>query len=264
MSVKGYWANLPSGAFQTLPAGTIAVLPIGATEQHGPHLPVNVDTVLTDAVVSRTLTQLGPSQNVLIMPTLTVTKSGEHDRHPGTLSLSGETLLAILRDVAASVARAGIKRLVLFNGHGGNTAALEIAARDMRTAQDLIAVTCSWFGFATYDGLIDPDDLAHDLHAGFIETSAMLAVLPELVDMTQAKNFTAAMRNWSQDHPQIGLNGQQARPGWIIDDLNAEGACGNAAAATAEAGSKLLDSAAQGFATFLQSFATFDHRAASK
>lgn len=264
MSVQGYWAELPSSAFRTLPDDTVAVLPLGATEQHGPHLPVNVDTALIDAVLLQTLTQLAPTQNVLLLPTLSVTKSGEHDRHPGTLSLSGDTLLAVLRDVAASVARTGIRRLVLFNGHGGNTAALEMAAREMRMAHGMIVVTCSWFGFADHEGLIDPADLAHDLHAGFVETSAMLAVAAGLVDMEKARDFHPAMQDWSGRHPQIGLAGQPVRPGWIIDDLNADGACGNAAAATAEAGQHLISSAARGFAEFLQSFATFDHRAAQK
>lgn len=264
MSVQGYWAELSSRAIAALPEGAIAVLPIGATEQHGPHLPVNVDTSLINAVVAQTMPVLDPELNVLVLPTLTITKSGEHDRHPGTLSLSGDTLLAVLRDIAQSVARAGVQRLVLFNGHGGNTAILEIAARDMRIAHDLIAVSCSWFGFAQYKGLLEQDALSHDLHAGFIETSAMLAAHPTLVEMSRAENFGTAMQSWSKDLQAIGLAGQPARPGWIIDDLNPQGACGNAAAATAEAGRHLLSSAAMGFAEFLTQFAKFNHRAASE
>lgn len=264
MSVQGYWAELSSRAIAALPEGAIAVLPIGATEQHGPHLPVNVDAALINAVVAQTMPLLDPALNVLVLPTLTITKSEEHDRHPGTISISGDTLLAVLRDIAQSVARAGVQRLVLFNGHGGNAAILEIAARDVRIAHDLIAVSCSWFGFAQYEGLMDQDALSHDLHAGFIETSAMLAVHPALVDMRRAEDFGTAMQSWPQDFQAIGLAGQPARPGWIIDDLNPQGACGNAAAATAEAGQHLLSSAAMGFAEFLKQFAKFDHRAASQ
>lgn len=261
MSVQGYWADLPSSKFETLPADMVAVLPIGATEQHGPHLPVNVDTALIEAVTTRSLGLLDPALNVLILPTLSITKSGEHDSFPGTLSLSGETLMAVLRDIASSVARAGVERLVLFNGHGGNAAVLEVAARDMRIRHDLIAQTCSWFGFAQIDGLIDQDALTHDLHAGFLETSAMLAIHPELVDMDKVADFRTAMQDWAEDFPAIGLSGQPARPGWIAQDLNAHGACGNAAAATAAAGEQLMTTAAEGFAAFLKQFARFDHRA---
>ncbi|WP_270729633.1 creatininase family protein [Shimia sp. Alg240-R146] len=264
MTVQGYWADLPSSAFAKLPETTVAVLPIGATEQHGPHLPVNVDTALINAVTRQSLAALDAAMSVLVLPTLTITKSEEHGTHPGTLSLSGETLLAVLRDVAASVSRAGIRRLVLFNGHGGNSAALEIAGRDMRIAHEMIVVSCSWFGFADYDGLIDVADLAYDLHAGFIETSAMLAIHPEVVDMDLAADFRTAMEGWADAFPKIGMSGQPARPGWIIDDLNDQGACGNAAAASAAAGTHLLTTAATNFAEFLKDFAQFDHRASPK
>jgi creatinine amidohydrolase len=263
MSVQGYWADLKAPAFRALPDDLVAVLPVGAVEQHGPHLPVSVDRDLVEAVLTRCLGQLDKAQNVLVLPTLAITKSGEHDRHPGTLSLSADTLLSCLRDIGASVARAGVARLVLFNGHGGNTAVLDIAARDLRMAHDMIVATCSWFGFADYDGLIGDAALAHDLHAGDIETSAMLAARPELVDMGKARNFVTAMQGWEAACRFTGLIGQPARPAWIIDDLNADGACGDASAATAEKGAGLLDSAARNFALFLAEFAGFDHRKGS-
>ncbi|MEO0765377.1 MAG: creatininase family protein [Pseudomonadota bacterium] len=231
----------------------IAVLPLGATEQHGPHLPLTVDTALTEAVLARTQTRA----NALQLPTLSITKSDEHIAHPGTLTLSAETLLAVLRDITASVARARVKRLVYFNGHGGNTALLEIAARAARIDHGLIAAHASWFAFADLSGF-DPSEMAHDLHAGDTETSAMLAVRPDLVNMGLAQDFRTKMQDWETQGRLTGLTGQPARPGWTIDDLNADGALGNAAAATAEKGEMLLNSAAQGFARWLEDFATFD------
>lgn len=260
MSVQGYWADLKAPAFDKLPSDLVAVLPVGAIEQHGPHLPVSVDRDLVDEVVARCLARLDQAQNVLVLPTLAITKSGEHDRHPGTLSLSAETLLACLRDIGASVARAGVSQLVLINGHGGNNATLEIVARDLRMLHDMIVATCSWFGFADYDGLIDDAALTLDLHAGDIETSAMLAARPELVDMSKAGNFVTAMQDREVEYRFIGITGQPARPAWIIDDLNADGACGDASVATAEKGAQFLDSAARNFALFLSEFAGFDHR----
>lgn len=253
-----YWEDLSAPQFRDLNGPVIAVLPLGATEQHGPHLPVSVDSDLVTAVLDRVT--LAPDMTVLVLPTLRITKSGEHDRHPGTLSLTGDTLLAVLRDIAASVSRAGVDRLCLFNGHGGNSALLETAVRDIRMTQDLITVHCSWFAFANFDDVYSPEEVAMDIHGGDCETSPMLAAYPNKVDMTAAKNFRPAMQDWPEKW--IGLTGQAARPGWIIDDLNADGACGNAAAATAEKGTILLTSAAKNFAAFLQEFASFDHRTA--
>ncbi|KPA23726.1 Creatinine amidohydrolase [Shimia sp. SK013] len=260
MSIQGYWADQKAPAFRNLPDDLVAVLPVGAIEQHGPHLPVSVDRDLVEAVLDQALPLLASDQNVLILPTLTITKSGEHDRHPGTLSLSAETLLATLRDIAASVARAGVRRLVFLNGHGGNTAVLDIAARDLRIAHEMIVATCSWFGFADWDVVMDPAAMAYDLHAGDSETSPMLAAKPDLVDMALAENFVPAMPDWEQSNSFIGLTGQAAKPGWIIDDLNASGACGDASAATREKGAHLLASAARNFVAFLSEFSDFDHR----
>jgi creatinine amidohydrolase len=261
MSIQGFWADQPASAFHALPDETIAVLPIGAIEQHGPHLPLSVDRDLVEAAVQRALPLLDTTQSVLVLPTLTITKSGEHDRHPGTLSLSADTLLATLRDIAVSVARTNIQRLVLLNGHGGNNAALDIAARDIRISHNLIVATCSWSAFAEVNGIIAEEDYAFDLHAGESETSAMLAAKPDLVDMSLAQNFAPTMRERKKTSRFIGLTGQAARPAWIIDDLHPEGACGNAAAATVEKGEQLLGSAARNFVEFLKEFAKFDHRA---
>ena len=263
MNLQGFWADLPSSSFGDLPADLVAVLPIGAIEQHGPHLPVSVDRDLIDEVIKRTFAHLEASQNVLVLPTLSIAKSGEHDLHAGTLSLKAETLLAVLGDIGASLARASVKRVVLFNGHGGNNAALEIAARTMRMDHNMIVAPCSWFGFADYEGLIKSEDLDVDLHAGDIETSAMLAARPELVDMNKAQDFRFSDQ-WQTESKFIGLTGQPVRPAWIIGDLNDWGVCGNAARATADRGEKLLESAAENFAKFLQEFSRFDGRKVSE
>lgn len=260
MSVQGYWADLPSSAFAELPEGCVAVLPLGATEQHGPHLPLSVDSDLIGAVAERMLGALAPEQSVLVLPTLTITKSDEHIGFRGTLTLSAETLLAVLRELGASVARAGVSRLVLFNGHGGNSALLQVAARELRLRHELIVVSCSWGGFTDWQGHYDAQAYAHDIHAGDSETSAMLALRPDRVDMGRAQDFRPAMADWDRAFPQIGLTGKPVNPGWLAQDLHPQGACGDAASATAEKGEALLDSAARGFAAFLADFARFDHR----
>ncbi|WP_299722741.1 creatininase family protein [uncultured Tateyamaria sp.] len=247
------WSEQVRGDFDALPDTAIAVLPLGATEQHGPHLPFSVDSALTEAVLARTET----TARALQLPTLSITKSDEHAAHAGTLTLSAETLLATLSDITASVARAGVRRLVYFNGHGGNTALLEVAVRAARIDHGLIAAHTSWLAFADLTGF-DPAALAHDLHAGDVETSAMLAARPDLVRMEHALNFTTRIATWESAGHLTGLTGQPARPGWIIDDLNPEGALGDAASATPNKGQELLDSAGARFARWLEDFATFD------
>ena len=255
MTVQGYWADQPTTAFADLPGDCIAVLPLGATEQHGPHLPLGVDSDLAGAVLARALTRLSPDRSVLVLPTLAVTRSVEHDAFPGTLSLSVDTLLATLRDIGAGVARAGVRRLVLFNAHGGNAAVLEIAARDLRIAHGTIVATSSWFAFAEYAPHYTAEQIRHDIHAGDTETSAMLAVHPQKVAMAAARDFVPTMARWHSAY--IGLD-RAARPAWTAADLHPMGACGNAAAATAEKGAHLLDTAAENVARFLDDFATFD------
>ena len=249
------WADLTQADFTELSPRCVAVLPLGATEQHGPHLSYNVDTCLIDAVLDQVETQA----DALQLPTLTITKSDEHSGVPGTLSLGAETLLAVVRDIVASVAFTGIKRLVFFNGHGGNTALLEIAARAARIDHGLIAAQTSWFAHedARLAGL-NPKAQIYDLHAGETETSAMLAVCPEQVDMCKACNFRTAMYVWEAAGHLTGLTGQPARPGWRIEDLNPDGAVGDASAATAAKGQQLIDTAAKGFGHWLEDFEHFD------
>jgi creatinine amidohydrolase len=216
-----------------------------------------VDTDLVNAVVARTLPLLEPAQDVLFLPTLGITKSDEHASFPGTLWLSAETLLATLKDIISGVAAAGVSRFVFLNAHGGNTAVLEVAARAGRLDHGLIVAHTSWFSFADMSGF-DPQTLSYDLHAGDTETSAMLAVKPERVDMSKAQDFRTSMQDWEAAEHRTGLTGQAARPGWIIEDLNAQGACGNAANASRDKGETLLNSAAAGFAGWLKDFAEFE------
>ncbi|MBL3701740.1 creatininase family protein [Sulfitobacter sp. BDSS02] len=259
MSVQGYWSDLPSSAFRALPSDTIAVLPLGATEQHGPHLPLSVDSDIIGAVAARMLDCLAPEQSVLVLPSFTVSKSDEHDAFPGTLTYSAETLLAMLREIGRSVARAGVDRLLFLNGHGGNAALLQIAARELRQTENLVAASCSWGGFAEWETHFDPAAYSLDIHAGECETSMMLAIRPDRVDMTKAGNFRSALSDWESEFPRIGLGGKPVNPGWLAQDLHPEGACGNASAATVEKGEALLESAGRNLADFLVEFSRFDH-----
>ena len=147
-----FWADLCTRDFARLdPARTIAVLPVAATEQHGPHLPLSVDTVLADGIVAASLPHLPADLSVLFLPTQAVGLSPEHARFPGTLTLKAETVLRLWTDVGESVAAAGVRKLLLFNSHGGQVSVLDLVARDLRARLNLLVYSCSWFKLPLHD-----------------------------------------------------------------------------------------------------------------
>ncbi|WP_374249892.1 creatininase family protein, partial [Thermomonas sp.] len=165
-----FWADLSTRDFAQLDApATVAVLPVAAVEQHGPHLPVSVDTTLVDGVIAASLPHLPAELPVLFLPTQQVGKSNEHIRFPGTLTLSAETLIRVWMELGACVARTGIRKLVLFNSHGGQLSVMDIVARDLRTAHGLIVYSTNWFTLPLGDevnGLFPPEEHRFGIHAG--------------------------------------------------------------------------------------------------
>ena len=254
-----FWADLTSRHFAQLAASpaidrAVAVLPVAATEQHGPHLPVSVDTTLVNGVVAAALPHLPAGLPVLFLPTQQVGKSNEHIRFPGTLTLSAQTVISIWMELGACVARAGIKKLVLFNSHGGQVGVMDIVARDLRTAHDLIVYSANWYSLPLGDavtGLFPPEEHRFGIHAGDMETSMMLALRERYVDMAQAQNFRSSSEQRAAKYPILG-NGRSAKLGWQMQDYNPMGAAGNAAAATAAKGHALIDAAGLQLARLLQ------------
>ncbi len=254
-----FWADLTSRHFAQLAASpsiasTVAVLPVAAIEQHGPHLPMSVDTTLVNGVVNASLAHLPDDLPVLFLPTQQIGKSNEHIRFPGTLTLSAQTLISVWMELGASVARSGLKKLVLLNSHGGQVSVMDIVARDLRTAHDVIVYHTSWYNLPLGDvvtGLFPPEEHRFGIHAGDMETSMMLALAPQLVDMAQAKNFHSTSQDRAAACPILG-NGSSAKLGWQMQDYNPQGAAGNALAATAAKGQLLVDAAGLQLARLLQ------------
>lgn len=252
------WSDLSRGQFAGLDrARTILVLPVGAIEQHGPHRPVSVDRDLAETVVERALEHCADDLAVLCLPGFAYGKSNEHEAIPGTISLSVETLLRLLDDIAASLARTGFRRLILLNAHGGNTPVLEIAARDTKIRHGLQVAVCSWYTFNEADRVSDEREHAFGIHGGLIETSAMLAIAPHLVNMGAAADFANAAERWEDQYHYLGMTPGRSRPAWVIEELNSEGAAGNAAGASRTLGEQLLSTAARNFAAFLSEFEHF-------
>jgi len=254
-----FWSDLGTLDFARRQASgaaqrTVAVLPVAATEQHGPHLPLNVDTTLVDGIVAASLPHLPESMDVLFLPTQAVGKSNEHQRFPGTLTLSAETLIRLWTEIGESVARAGVRKLVLFNAHGGQVSVMDIVARDLRTRCDLLVYSVNWYDLPLgdeVDGLFPPEEHRFGVHAGEIETSMMLALKPDQVDMTQARDFRSTSQDRAQSYPILG-NGRSAKLGWQMQDYHPQGAAGNAARATAEKGQAVVQAAGRQLALLLQ------------
>ncbi len=254
-----FWADLTTRHFRQLAASAVidqavAVLPVAAIEQHGPHLPVSVDTTLVDSVVAASLPHLPAALPVLFLPTQQVGKSNEHIRFPGTLTLSAQTLIAVWMELGACVARAGFRKLVLFNSHGGQVSVMDIVARDLRTAHDLIVYSSNWFTLPLGEpvtGLFPPEEHRFGIHGGDMETSMMLAERGQYVEMAHARHFHTSAEVRAAQYPVLG-NGRTAKLGWQMQDYNPFGAAGNAAAATADKGRAVIDAAGLQLAQLLQ------------
>jgi creatinine amidohydrolase len=250
-----FWADLTSPDFASLdPAATVAVLPVGAIEQHGPHLPLAVDQALVDGMVAAALPLLPAELPVLVLPTQQVGYSPEHQQFRGTLTLSVQTVLASWVELGECVARAGVNKLLLFNSHGGQVSLLDIVARELRTRCNLIVYGCSWWNLPLGDavtGLFPPEEHRFGVHAGEIETSLMLALRPQAVRMAQAQHFASSSQERAAQYPVLG-DGRSAKLGWAMQDYNAQGAAGNAAAASADKGRAVLQATGRELARLLQ------------
>jgi creatinine amidohydrolase len=253
-----HWSTLKSPDFAQLDLPRcIAVLPVAAVEQHGPHLPLNVDATLVDGVVEATLPHLPAAQPVLFLPTQSVGFSPEHTRFAGTLTLKAETVIRLWTELAESVAQTGVKKLVLLNSHGGQVGLLDVVARDLRARLGMLVYSVNWFNLPLTgdDGepvndLFSADEHRFGIHAGEIETSMMLALKPEQVDMAKAQNFHSTSQDRAKKFSILG-DGRSAKLAWQMQDYNPQGAVGNAAAATADKGRALLNAAGRSLAQLL-------------
>jgi creatinine amidohydrolase len=253
-----FWADLSTLDFARLQAtgaaaDVVAVLPVAAIEQHGPHLPVSVDTTLVDSIVAASLPHLRDELPALFLPTQQVGKSNEHIRFPGTLTLSAETVIRVWTEIGQSVARAGVRKLVLFNAHGGQVSLMDIVARELRTVANLLVYSTSWSALPLGEavtGQFTREEHRFGIHAGDIETSMMLALRPQFVDMAQARDFRSTSQQRAAQFPILG-NGTSAKLGWHMQDYNPMGAAGNATLATAEKGRAVVDAAGRQLALLL-------------
>jgi creatinine amidohydrolase len=236
------WADLRAPAFRTLdPDRTIAVLPTAAIEQHGPHLPVGTDTLIAEGMLDAVRAACPDDLDLVILPVQAVGKSNEHLWAAGTLTLTAETALRAWTEIGRSVARAGLRKLVIVNSHGGNLDLVSILSRELRVECGLLAVKTQWMSFGTPDGLFSRREADFGIHGGDRETSLMLAFRPETVDMEAARDFGSTAERAAI--PPIGPTSY----GWIASDLSDAGVVGEAHRATAKKGRVLAAHQAAGF-----------------
>ncbi len=235
-------------------ANTVIVQPMGAIEQHGPHLPLIVDAAIATAVIGQALEKLEPEVPVYVLPTLHYGKSNEHWGFPGTITLSAATLGATLTEVAQSLYRAGFRKLVLLNGHGGQPQVLEIVARDLhqKHADFLLFPLFVWNAPHAAAELLTPKERALGIHAGDAETSVLLSLLPDQVHMDRAVT----------EYPPLQEDGLLSMEGklpfaWTTRDLSRSGVVGDATAATREKGDRILNSVSDGWVKVLRELYRF-------
>jgi creatinine amidohydrolase len=241
----------------------IAVLPLAATEQHGPHLPVGTDVMIAQAYLERVRELLPDGTPVIFLPLQPVGISTEHIDYPGTLTLPVETALKNWMALGISVARAGVKKLVLVTSHGGNSAAMTLVAQELRAGYGLLAVTTGWSRFGAPDGMFSVEELRHGVHGGAVETSIMLARYPEAVRRDAIADFRSSSIAMEKDYRVLSAH-RPAPFAWQAQDLHPSGAAGDATQASAEKGRQLLDHGAAAFCELLADIDKFDPEALAR
>jgi creatinine amidohydrolase len=233
------------------PERTVVVLPVAAIEQHGPHLPLEVDARINRGVLEQTLARVHAATPVLVLPAQPIGKSDEHAAFPGTLSLGTETLCRVWFEIGQSVWRAGLRKLVIVNSHGGQSHVARIVAQDLRVKLRMLAVVANTFGFGEPAGLFPPDEARHGIHGGANETSLMLHLAPDTVRHDRRADFRPASIDQAARHRELGFHGN-ASMAWATQDLHPSGACGDATRASAQAGAAILAHIAERLARLLE------------
>jgi creatinine amidohydrolase len=235
----------------------IAVLPLAAVEQHGPHLPLGVDTYIGEAYLARVEKILPDDLPVTFLPVQRIGVSAEHLSYPGTLTFSAGTAITAWIELGESLARAGVRKMVMVTSHGGNVAAMEIVGRELRTRLGMLAVMVGWHRFGYPDGVFGGEEKRHGTHAGDVETSLMLAAKPNTVRMDKAANAVPLTVELAKQFKWLGAY-RPAGFAWMTQDLHPGGSLGDATLSTAEKGDASLDHGAKAFVELLREIDRFD------
>jgi creatinine amidohydrolase len=254
--VTNRFAYLSSAQVKQLPPETLIIQPIGAVEQHGPHLPLITDALIAETVATRAVERSSASAQVL--PTLAYGTSNEHLGFSGTISMSARTLIDVALDVGRSVHRSGLQTLVFVNGHGGQPQLLELTARDIRaeTGLRVFVITVGRLGLPAG---VTAVDASFGYHGGDVETSVMLALCPEAVDMSLAAPDGLAARDAFSGMDFLTLEGA-VPTAWLTRDLSDSGVLGDPRSADAERGAQIVEHWVTSLAGAFDEIARFEFR----
>lgn len=254
-TMQRYLAHMTSPEIEALnKQNGVVILPIGAIEQHGPHLPLITDTMIATRALAATLAQLPDEVPVWALPPQSYGKSNEHINYPGTMTLSATTLMAVLHDIAASVARAGFRRLAFLNAHGGNMGLLDMTARDIRVATGLMVFCIHGIQYGKPPFEMSPKEWTYGLHGGETETSLILAMAPDLVKMELAPT---SYPNFPETDTDLFFFGSVSNA-WLADDWSDTGVYGDATQGTAEKGEALLGAGVKNLTKLFAVLSTFE------
>jgi creatinine amidohydrolase len=237
--------------------GTVAVLPIAAIEQHGPHLPVGVDSIIAEGHVAAVKAALPADVDALFLPVQRIGKSNEHLHYPGTLTLTAETAIRAWTEIGESVARAGCRRLIIVNSHGGNMPVMDIVARELRIRCRMLAVSSAWVRLGQPPGLTSEREQMHGIHGGDYETSLMLHFRPDLVKRELMRDYASTAEAYAKDFARLRVT-QPIGFGWMSQDLNPDGVVGEAQLATTDKGAAIAAHVTVEFVKLLRDVAAFD------
>ena len=239
-----------------LSESSIILLPVGAIEQHGPHLPMSVDRVIAEETAKAIVERCSNDLDVWLLPTVAVSKSNEHDWSTGTISLRYETLMAVLDDIGRSLSKTPAKKLVLLNGHGGNTTLLNTALRELRLNYSLETFLIHPALPPAYGGSSTEDELGMGIHGGRDETSVFMFLRPDLVDLTKAERRIPEKLDRNK-HVKFGGS---VSFGWLSNDFHEDGYIGDPTGASIELGETLFNSAVESLCEALAEIKTFSFK----